>query len=54
MRRRNFLARELHEPRYGPRIVEEKRKHKLDEIHEREAEEELDDFLHKIGKVTKE
>ena len=41
IRRRNFLAKELHEPRYGPRVVAEKRQHMLDELHEREAEEEL-------------
>ena len=41
IRRRNFLAKELHESRYGPRVVQEKRQHMLDELHEKEAEEEL-------------
>ena len=51
IRRRNFLAKELHEGRYGPRVVAEKRRHKLDEIAEEEAEEELDDLKDIIGWV---
>lgn len=54
IRRRNFLAKELREPRFGPRVVREKKRHILDEIHEEEAEEELEEFLDKLGKVPKE
>lgn len=44
-RRRNFYAKELHEPRFGPRVVQEKRRHKLDQLHEQESEEQLDEYL---------
>jgi hypothetical protein len=54
VRRRNYLSRELHEPKFRQRIVEEKRKHKLDVIHEQEAEEDLDEYLAQFGVAPKE
>ena len=53
-RRRNFFAKSLHEPRFGPRVVDEKRRHKLDAIHEREADEDLADFINRLGLGEKE
>jgi hypothetical protein len=35
-------------------VVAEKRRHKLDEIHEEEAEEDLEEFLNKLGKAPRE
>lgn len=40
VRRRNHLAKDLATPKYAPRVVEEKRTHKLDAIRKRDAEEE--------------
>lgn len=53
IRRRNFLARELHEPRYGPRIVPDKRRFLIDKIHEDEADDDLFEYFG-IGKAPKE
>ena len=54
VRRRNHVARDLYTPKYGPRIRETKRQHLIDELHEQEIEEELDEFLGKLGIGAKE
>lgn len=53
VRRRNHIARDLRTPKYGPRIKESKKQHMIDELHEREAE---DDYEHykRIGLTAKE
>lgn len=53
VRRRNFLAKDLHDPRYGPRVKEEKHRHMLDEVHRKEAEDEYA-FFKRNGLTTKE
>jgi hypothetical protein len=43
----------LRERRFHQRIVKDKRRHKIDDLHEREAEDDLYDFFG-LGKAPKE
>lgn len=52
VRRRNHIHRDLRTPKYEPRIKEVKKQHLLDEIAEREAEEEYW-FLKELGLSSK-
>ena len=54
VRRRNHIARDLRTPKYGPRIRELKRQHLIDEYHEQEVEEELAEFMGRLGFGEKE
>ena len=49
VRRRNHVARDLHTPKYGPRIKESNKHHQIDELHEKDAEEELYWFMKELG-----
>ncbi len=53
-RRRNHIAKDLTELKYRNRIRESIRQHLIDECHEREAEEELSEFMGKLGYGSKE
>ncbi len=44
-RRRNCVAKELHDPKYSPKVVQSKRRRRLEEIHELESDEDLDSYL---------
>ena len=46
-RRRNHIARDLHSPKYGPRIKEPKKKHLVEELAERDLNDEMQEFLDK-------
>lgn len=52
-KRRNFVAKKLHDPEFRNRIIYEKRKHKLDRLHEHDADEDLYEFFG-LGKAPKE
>ena len=52
-RRRNHIAKDLYTPKYGPRIRESKRQHLLDEIYDRELEDEYE-LYRRMGLTTKE
>ena len=54
VRRRNHIARDLRTPKYGPRIRESKRQHLIDELHARDVEEELGEFMGRLGIGPKE
>ena len=53
-RRRNHIAKDLRTPKYGPRIREVKRQHLIDEYHEKECEEDLAEFMGRLGIGAKE
>lgn len=50
---KNFVAKRLHDGEFRNRIVEEKRRHKLDVLHEHDADEDLFEFFG-LGKAPKE
>lgn len=53
VRRRNFVAKELRDQRFRHQVVKDKRCHKVDELHEHDAEEDLFEFFG-LGKAPKE
>jgi hypothetical protein len=53
-KKRNPVAKDLKDPLFRQRVRDTNRRHLINKLHEEEAEEELDDFLHQLGKAPKE
>lgn len=57
LRRRNHIARDLRTPKYNPRVRESNRQHLIDELHEQEARQAIEDdyeWLRRLGLTCKE
>lgn len=53
-RRRNHIARDLGDPKYAQKVKPVKKHHLIDELHEKECQEELFEFYKDIGLASKE